>query len=319
MIFQALGVYFNLYYLLPRFFRNERILLYVFYTILTILVSTFLVTAGYYVSAYFSNQSFETLFGRPTTDFLYFFKNQALPSSAASMTLAMSVKLGKNWFESQKRQQVLEREKLVAELKYLKSQFNPHFLFNTINSIFVLISKDPNTASQALVKFSDLLRYQLYDCNEQQVNLITEIEYLENFINLERLRYNQNLKLDIETPLIIAPHLKIAPFILTTLLENAFKHVSMDKNDLFWIKFHVHLKGENLEINCSNSTASIWTSNQKEGGIGLKNIKRRLELLYPEKHKLDIINKSDSFEVKLWMSLQTKLENEQANLMATWN
>ncbi len=119
---------------------------------------------------------------------MYYFQINALPSSVAATTLGMSIKLTKNWIQSRRREQELEKEKLETELKFLRSQFNPHFLFNTINSIFVLIHKNPVMASESLAKFSDILRYQLYECNEHCIPLGQELNYLENFIELQRLQ-----------------------------------------------------------------------------------------------------------------------------------
>ncbi len=115
------------------------------------------------------------------------------------MTLAMSVKLTKNWIQARQKHQVLEKEKLETELKFLRSQFNPHFLFNTINSIFVLINKDQEQARESLAKFSDLLRYQLYECNEYEDPIAQEIRYLLNFVELEKLRQDStNLDLTVD-------------------------------------------------------------------------------------------------------------------------
>lgn len=319
VIFQAIGVYFNLYYLIPRFFSRKTVPLYIILASGAVLLSALLVTTGYYVSAFLSQQSFEDLFGRPGSEFWYFFKNQALPSTAAAMTLAMSVKLGKNWFEMQKKQQVLEKEKLETELKYLRSQLNPHFLFNTINSIFVLIKKDPTSASDALASFSDLMRYQLYECNGNKVPLITEIEHMQKFIQLQQLRYTTNLQVDLRTPSIIHPRIQITPFILTTLVENAFKHVSPDQHGRSWIDVNIDLCESNLYVTCSNSCSHQEVSTEKQGGIGLKNIQRRLELLYKEKHQFEIRKEPTNFVVNIRMTLDSMDRVASSNLATTWN
>jgi len=147
VIFQALGVYFCLYVLIPRFLEK-----------LVLLVMSICITANYYVAGAIAGESPYVLFNISPESPLIIFKRNAFPSCVAAMTLGMSIKLAKNWQESQKRQQLLEKEKLETELKFLKSQFNPHFLFNTINSIFVLIEKNTEMASETLVKFSSLLR-----------------------------------------------------------------------------------------------------------------------------------------------------------------
>ena len=163
VLFQALGVYFNLYYLIPKFLEKGRYGAYVSLLILTCVSTAAFIISGYYASAWWSDQTFEELYKVSSDQYFYLFKTNALPSTVASMTLAMSIKLTKNWVQAQRKQQalerkqqVLEKEKLETELKFLKSQFNPHFLFNSINSIFVLIHKNPDEASESLAKFSDL-------------------------------------------------------------------------------------------------------------------------------------------------------------------
>jgi sensor histidine kinase YesM len=198
VIFQAIGVYFNLYYLIPKFLEKGKYVQYISLVITTIIGTAILIVPGYYVSAWLSDKSFFELYQRDPSNYLYFFKINTLPSSAASMTLGMSVKLAKNWIQTKRREQELEKEKLETELKFLKYQFNPHFLFNSINSIFFLIHKNPDMASASLAKFSDLLRYQLYECNDLQIHLRKEVDYLENFIDLEKLRQNNNIEVSVQ-------------------------------------------------------------------------------------------------------------------------
>ncbi|MEO5891185.1 MAG: histidine kinase [Ferruginibacter sp.] len=306
VIFQATGVYFNLYYLIPKFLEKGRYIQYVCFVILTIIVTAVVIASGYYASAWLSGRSFLEMYGKDPADYLYFFKINTLPSTAASMTLAMSVKLTKNWLKTKQREQLLEKEKLETELKFLKSQFNPHFLFNTINSIFVLIHKNPDMASDSLAKFSDLLRYQLYECNEQQIPLGQELTYLENFIELQKLRQDQDhtgLTIDIKQQ--HSSNYTIAPFVLIPFIENAFKHVSQRQDKLNWIKMELHFDQRQLYFDISNSTSdqNISTEFIHYSGIGLKNVQRRLDLLYPGKHTLKIESDNDQFRVMLELNL----------------
>jgi two-component system LytT family sensor kinase len=300
-VFQAIGVYFNLYFLIPRFLDKGRYLLYVSLVILTIATTAALIVPGYYASAWLAGKAVDDLFYATQPPYMYFFKTNSLPSSAASMTLAMSVKLTKKWIDTRKRERLLEKEKIETELKFLKSQFNPHFLFNTINSIFVLIHKDPEVASASLAKFSDLLRYQLYECNEHQIPLNQEITYLRNFIELEKLRQEKNVFVELD----IAPELpgdfSIAPFILMPFVENAFKHVSHSRQSNR-ISIKLHTEQGQLYFNVVNSISSQDIASQdmiKHSGIGLKNVQRRLQLLYAGKHELDIRRKEDEYCVSL--------------------
>ncbi|GAB4055887.1 sensor histidine kinase [Spirosoma litoris] len=302
VIFQALAVYFNLYFLIPKYLEKSKFAPYIAYLLLTIVCATLCIVGGYYFSAYVSGRTTADLYGESSC-FNTFLSN-ALPSTVASMTLAMSIKLTKNWIQTRQRQQLLEKEKLETELKFLKNQFNPHFLFNTINSIFFLIHKNPNMASDSLAKFSELLRYQLYDCNDQQIPLGKEITYLENFIGLEKLRQNSNINVTFDRKPLFAAHLEIAPFILMTFVENAFKHVSRHSGQSNWITIRLDLYEHQLDFFVANSTSPNAAGEAiKSGGIGLQNVQRRLDLLYPGQHDLAIQHNSNQFEVKLRLML----------------
>lgn len=306
VIFQAVGVYFNLYFLMPRLLEKGKVIPYVALVVLTIVVTGLLIVPGYYVSAWLSGCSFESLYGHAC--YFELFGNNVLPSSAASMTLAMSIKLTKNWIQAKQREQLLEKEKLETELKFLRSQFNPHFLFNTINSIFVLIHKNPRMASESLVKFSDLLRYQLYECNEQKIPLSQELVYLENFIELQKLRQDHDhVELTVRIEPFHTGNLGIAPFVLIPFIENAFKHVSQRKDQLNWIRMSLRFDGQQLHLDIANSISAHYGASTElihHGGIGLQNVKRRLDLLYPGKHALEIHQDDDQFRITLRLDLQ---------------
>jgi two-component system, LytTR family, sensor kinase len=300
-VFQAIGVYFNLYFLIPRFLDKGRYLLYVFLVMLTIVITAALIVPGYYATAWLAGKTVDDLFGVTPSHYMYFFKANTLPSSTASMTLAMSVKLTKKWIETRNRERMLEKEKIETELKFLKSQFNPHFLFNTINSIFVLIHKDPGMASASLAKFSDLLRYQLYECNEHQIPLDLEVSYLKNFIELEKLRLEKNVSVDLEIAPDLPGNFSIAPFILMPFIENAFKHVSHNRHSNK-ISIRLYSNRSHLYFKVVNSTSPGDKAAQdviKHSGIGLKNVQRRLQLLYPGKHELEIKREETEFYVSL--------------------
>lgn len=305
-MFQAIGVYFNLYFLIPRFLEKGRYVEYVSLVLLTIVCTAALIVPGYHVTALMSDKTFQELFGQEPENYLYFFKINSLPSTTASMTLAMSVKLTKNWIQAKQREKLLEKEKLETELKFLKSQFNPHFLFNTINSIFVLIHKNPKMASESLAKFSDLLRYQLYECNEHHIPLDQELVYIENFIELEKLRQDSHIKLTVRVEQPHSGNLTIAPFLLMPFIENAFKHVSQQKDSSNWINMHLYFQQHQLYFQISNSVLGMRSSSSEVisySGIGLKNVQRRLDLMYSDNHELTIQRKEDQFCVALRLNL----------------
>ncbi len=304
IVFQALGAYFNLYYLMPRFLIVGKYKTYIALVMLTILVCSAFIVSGYYLAPYFSDLTFEQIFGRRRDQYLLIFMTNAFPSTLGSMTLAMSIKLGKNWLETEKKRLIVEKDNLETELKYLKSQINPHFLFNTINSIFVLIHKNPDLASESLASFSEMLRYQLYECNDQEIPLSKELHFLENFIELESLRLNENqTELQFEINHASAHSAGIAPFILLPFVENAFKHVSKGKTQKNFIRMDLAVKeNKTLEMKIENSRGT--EINTTSSGIGLKNVQRRLNLIYPHRHTLTIESDHEVFVVALTIDLK---------------
>lgn len=311
VIFQAIAVYFNLYFLMPRYFEKGKYVIYFCCLAMTVVLAALAINFGYFVNAWVYDTTVQELFKINTTDRLHFFKSGTLPSTVASTTLAMSIKLAKNWVRDRRRQQELEKEKLETELKFLKSQFNPHFLFNTINSIFVLIKKNPDVASESLAKFSELLRYQLYECNEHRIPLGQELTYLDNFIELARLRLDVgklDLQLDFKREL--GGNAMIAPFVLMPFVENAFKHVSQQERRPNWIRMQLSLSDYLLNFSIGNSVEPEQARAREAvsfGGLGLKNVQRRLDLIYPDRYSLSIDKGNDEFKVSLKIDLTAEL------------
>lgn len=306
VVVQALGVYFCLYYLIPRFLEKRRYREFLSLMILSIAVMSTLIASGYLLSAYIFNIPMNELFNVDDPSLWLFIKSNSLPSCIGAMTLGMSIKLAKNYLQAQQRQQALEKEKLATELKFLRSQFNPHFLFNTINSIFVLINRDKVQATDSLAKFSSLLRYQLYECNEKEIPLNRELAYLESFIELEKLRLDHNFEIRVSLPTDQAGNLNIAPFLLMPFVENAFKHVSKKADHINWIKIDVSLENEELNYTVSNSIGNETKANEvvEYSGLGLKNVERRLNLLYPGRHDLRIEKGETAYLVNLKLQLE---------------
>ncbi|UII77080.1 histidine kinase [Flagellimonas sp. HMM57] len=315
VVYQAVGVYFCLYVLIPKLLQKEKYLIFFVSTIAVVVLMSTVITGNYFVAATVANANVYELFNiSPATPFSIFRYN-AFPSCIAATTLGMSIKLAKIWVVAQKRQQILEKEKLETELKFLKSQFNPHFLFNTINSIFVLINKNPKMASDSLVKFSNLLRYQLYDCNSSKIPLKNELAYIESFIELESLRQNQNFELKVNIQE-FDESLTIAPFILLPFIENAFKHLSEDQKLKKWIHLNIILEDGALQFELENSAdfelRHTLPNEAAYSGLGLQNVKRRLAIIYPNEHILIITKGKDTHTIKLQLQLE-----EEASISLT--
>lgn len=312
LVFQAAAVYFNLYFLMPRFLEKGRYLNYILLLLTTTVAAAAVITSGYYIGSWVLDQPMQELYHLDPSTYFSLFESGALPSTAASMTLAMSIKLAKNWIETRQREQALAQEKLETELKFLRAQFNPHFLFNTINSIFVLIHKDPQMASDSLAKFSNLLRYQLYECNEQQIPIAQELSYMENFVELQKLRLDGNVKVIFKGEPVHYPQMTVAPFIIMPFVENAFKHVSQNKDSENWIKITTRFHNAQFLIDIVNSTAGNAPASSEAvvyKGIGLKNVQRRLDLLYAGQHELCIQKDNNQFQVRLKLDLSYEKES----------
>lgn len=311
-----LAVGFNLYVLIPRYLEKGRFRAYIFVLIATLFGASLCIVSGYYVTAFLARSTVSQLYG-PGLCSYYFFGN-AMPAVFASLTFSLCIKMTRVWIQTQRRQQLLEKEQLETELNFLKQQFNPHFLFNTINSIFFLIHKKPDTASGSLARFSDLLRYQLYECNVPRIALIKEINYLKNCIELEKLRQNENVRVSLELDDYPGDELCIAPFMLVTFVENAFKHVSKEPGLPNWITIRLKVDRHRLNFFVSNSKSpgTIGTVFHNSG-IGLKNVRRRLDLLYPGRHELKIESDGVSFEVHLDLDLSPIAQDENFDYLAT--
>lgn len=208
-----------------------------------------------------------------------------------------------NWFEMEARKKEFENEQLTSELRFLKAQINPHFLFNTLNNLYYLaFNKSPNT-TEVIAKLSTMMRYMLYDSNHARVPLEKEIEYIENYISLEKLRLNQEVPITFEVKGSTAG-VSIVPLVLITFLENAFKHGVSNSTKGSWIKATLDVEQGTCHYTVSNSkiTESGKTVTEKSG-IGLQNVKRRLELSYPDNHQLEVTEDENSYFVDLKLNL----------------
>lgn len=204
----------------------------------------------------------------------------------------------------QKRLSEIAREKAETELSFLKSQMNPHFLFNSLNSVYFLIDRNNVEARKALHKFSDMLRYQLYETGGEKIAIEKEIGYLKDYIDMQKLRREENCSIELH----IADNMEkfsIEPLILIPFIENSFKHLSHYGNGkMNRIEIGLEKKNGEMEFSIRNTTEGGQAPELAySGGIGLANVKRRLELLYPEKHQLLICQDQGWFDVQLKLKM----------------
>ena len=227
-----------------------------------------------------------------------YYSFQGMYGAIKSIGFAILFFWGFDWFNKQKLAKELEKQNLQSELSLLKNQVNPHFLFNTLNNIDSLVKKNPDCASQSIVELSEMMRYMLYEANVDKVPLQKELDYIDNYLNLQKLQYfNEDL---VEYAITGIPgNMEIAPMLFIPFIENAFKHCT-NKEVKQAIRFSFLLEYNKIRfeaINISDKTQII--SKDKTGGIGLETIKRRLEILYPNRYSLVIQEKNDLFCVSL--------------------
>ncbi|QEM10984.1 sensor histidine kinase [Mucilaginibacter rubeus] len=192
----------------------------------------------------------------------------------------------------------IEKEKATNELNFLRAQFNPHFLFNSINSIYAHIDKSNKDARDMLLVFSEMLRYQLYECNVEQIDLNREINYIRNYIAIQKGRIDEEVNVSFYADNINGQAF-VAPLLFITFVENAFKYVGFNEGRINKVDISLKQEEGKLIFNVYNTKDSFAGRDEHSSGLGIANTKRRLEILYPEKHKLDITDSGDSFEINL--------------------
>lgn len=290
-----MGIFYsNSNLLVPRFLEKSRYGLY----LLSVLGLILAFTPGYYLFEYVLQTYFSwSTFGREIT-FAFMFQN-LLVGSWTYLFLSIASRYVSVWFKTQDEKKQLEQAKLIAELAFLRSQINPHFLFNTINDIYALTYQKSDLAPDALLKLSGLLRYMLRESEQQQVALTKEVEYLQDVVELQKVGLKGKACINFVATGSIAGS-QIAPLMLISFVENAFKHgVCTDQEHPVSIELLV--EEQTLYFTVFNKKNK--DQKDKTGGIGLANVCRRLELLYPEKHTLDITEDEQTYLVELSLQL----------------
>lgn len=229
-------------------------------------------------------------------NFIYFI--QVGTVIAVLLASVIGLKVFKKWINDVERMQELQQVNLKTELEQLKSQVNPHFLFNTLNNLTVLIRTDPDKATQVLYGLSDLLRYQLYDSSKEKISLSKDIQFIQNLLNLEKIRKN-DFSFTIHTEGNIDGQ-ALPPFLFIPFVENAIKHGATTVGHSY-LTLDFKITAGRLQFSSENSKPVVRQS--ITGGLGLGNIKRRLELLYPHNHTLEIKDAPDKYIVNLSLPL----------------
>ncbi|MBB4805756.1 sensor histidine kinase YesM [Chryseobacterium defluvii] len=274
--------YTNMYWLVPKLLFRNKYALYAISVLIIIAISA--------VGCYF----FNSLSDENDLNIPLFSSLIIVLISASS-----SIKLFQKWVVDKQLIDELERSKTLAELEQLKNQINPHFLFNMLNNANVLTKKDPEKASHVLMKLSDLLRYQLYDSTREKVLLTSDIHFLEDFLNLEKVRRDSfDFVISKEGNL---NGIQIPPLLFISFVENAVKH-NNDSAKSSYVNLFFNVRDHEIFFQCINSKP-VQKAVNNSGGLGLVNIRRRLELLFPQSHFLKIEDKKETYCVTLTIKL----------------
>jgi sensor histidine kinase YesM len=293
---KIIAVYLNLYVLVPRLLLKKKYLQYVlalFAMLFLVALSMRAVYLKFLAAPYFPETANQPFF-QAYRIFKYIFYNLN-----AVIFITTGIRLFFYWYQQQQLNNELVKGKLEAELHYLKGQLNPHFLFNTLNNVYSLSLKKSDMAPMMILKLSSLMSYMLYDSQKDRIDLMKDLEYTKNYIEVEKLRYGNRLKVSLNE----SGDLKdksIAPLLMLPFVENAFKHGLCEDAEEVWLTIDVKLKQDTLYLKVRNSVDELsCDEGPLQFGVGLQNIKRRLELLYPGRYSLDITKDLNYFEVDL--------------------
>ncbi len=288
ILINMIVVYFNLYLLIPRFLKKRQLYNYLLWSFSSLVI-------GMYLSYYPFRTFIEWADYIPyTLDYL--------ADTLGILGAAVAFKIIKSNIENQAKINDLQRIKTDTELRFLKDQINPHFLFNNLNNIYVQSRKTPELVPDSIMQLSELMRYQLYDAAKNAVPLTQEINFLKNYIAVEELRREH-----LETEITVSGDtnmVAVAPLIFLPFVENVFKHGDFSNPEKAILKVSWHVTKGNIVFICQNSKSDVIKNTPKGvGGIGLENVKRRLDIHYPNNYQLDTNNIDNLYKVHLKIKL----------------
>jgi LytS/YehU family sensor histidine kinase len=282
-------VYFNFIYLIPNYLNQKKFSTYFILLTLAVIIITPLEN----LLLYFKFSNYPELQTYLVQDLnLSFLPNFLL---AGTSTL---IKIVADWAKNLREKQEIHTQTMQSELRFLKSQINPHFLFNTLNNLYALTLKKSDKAPEIVIKLSEMMRYMLYECNEKEVLLSKEVHYLRNYLDLESLRQGKNVRINFEVKGNISEQ-KIAPLMFIPFLENSFKHGLNNHISQGFVDIQLEVMDNKVHLFIENSKPESVPkpTHRRSGGIGLVNVRRRLELLYPNKYELKIKDNPNTYAV----------------------
>ncbi|MBK9253978.1 MAG: histidine kinase [Saprospiraceae bacterium] len=293
--FYAAIAYFNWLYLFPAYLKDRNLLKHFGFLALLALLITPIKTL-----LFFQLSNHDPLIQQEYLDrrlFIYL-------STFFVGTSTTIYKIMNDWLIQQRDKKELESQNLQSELKFLKSQINPHFLFNTLNSLYALTLKKSDLAPEIVLKLSEMMRYMLYECNEKQVPLKKEVKYLQNYLELEKLRHGNKMEIDFKINGDLTNQ-KIAPLVMMPFVENAFKHGINHQVSQGFVNLELNVFENDLQMVLENSKSPSIPKigDIRSGGIGLVNVKRRMNILYPDNFQLEIRESPLTYKVELNLHL----------------
>ena len=294
-LFLAVVAYLNYFIILPRYFISKNGMKYTmeFAAMAAVVLAMYVPLKRMIVDGYTHHEGF------------YYSIRFAVGSFVTSVLVSAfvaSLRFFTEWQELEEQKTKFKNEKLTAELKFLRNQINPHFLFNTLNNLYSLAYSNSPQTTEVISRLSQMMRYMVYDCNHDTVSLEKEIEYIKNYISLEKLRLNNNTPIDFN--ITGDPSNKqIMPLLLIPFLENAFKH-GVSNSHPSWIKANLDCRNKTITLFVQNSiNINSGASASSNSGVGLENLKRRLILNYPERHKLEFSASNNQYTANLEVQL----------------
>ena len=291
----AVIVYFNLLYLIPNYLTEKKFLIYCGLLIASVIVLTPIKIIIVYFMYYGSPKEQAALVHDINWTFISTF------FIAGSSTI---FKIINDWVRHQRERKELETQTMQSELRFLKSQINPHFLFNTLNNLYALTLKKSDKAPEIVIKLSEMMRYMLYECNEKKVYLKKEVNYVRNYLDLERLRQGKNVDIHFTVNGEVTNQ-KIAPLMFIPFLENSFKHGLSNQLSRGFVNIVLNVENRNIHLFIENSKPETLPlrNHKKSGGIGLVNVRRRLNILYPNQHQLVVKDNPKTYTIDLNLEL----------------
>lgn len=282
--------YLTAYVLVPRYLRTRQLWLFSFFVIL---VATVVFWGRIYWLSFIGYLEEGRFYDFPPSKVL---KNVIRDYSI--IALAVCLKIIHDWYRKDRLTRELRQAKAEAEMQLLRAQLNPHFLFNTLNNLYGLALRRSEQTADSILKLSQILDFLLYDSNRPAISLHRELSLLRDYLDLEQLRYGDRLQLELDLPENL-PKVQIAPLLLLPLVENAFKHGGTGEDQLFHIRIELRYDNEGIVFIIKNTKPRKEQPATGNGGIGLRNLRQRLQLLYPDRHTLDIHETERCFRVEL--------------------